>query len=98
MSDSNDDRDYLLTIVAALIIGCLTFRHNASGIAVTSTRAATSSTEHGAGKRRMVIVHDVRAMARRTLNRQIALHQDFGDITRGPSVAEVTAARPMITE
>jgi hypothetical protein len=55
MNDSNDDRDYLLAIVAALIIGCLTFLHNASGVAVTNTKAVASSTDHSAGKRRMVI-------------------------------------------
>ena len=55
MNDSNDDRDYMLAIVAALIIGCLTFLNNASGIAVANTQAVASSTDHSAGKRRLVI-------------------------------------------
>ena len=55
MNNSNDDRDYMLAIAAALIIGCLTFLHSASGIAVTNTQAVASSADHSAGKRRLVI-------------------------------------------
>ncbi|HVO92343.1 MAG TPA: hypothetical protein VMT22_05850, partial [Terriglobales bacterium] len=55
MNDSNDDRDYLLAIVTALMIGCLTFLHNAPGTAVTNTKAVASSTNHKPEKRRLVI-------------------------------------------
>ena len=55
MNNSNVDRDYVLAIVAALMIGCLTFLHNAPGTVVTNTKAVASSTDHSAGKRRLVI-------------------------------------------